>query len=598
MTKRKIKKYITKRNNVMKSTKKMRKIRITRKNKRGGEPSDEYKQKNLFRRALNNLIIQIKNKKNIKQAVNSIIKTFEKNRLINTLIPITIEGKPVDKETYSLAKKPVSIYDFVSPITVIFDNLTGILSDDDIIRILNTYFLNGGNFNNLSSRFKESPFNHEIKKNRVNNVKILLNKSNPFHIIEDGLDEETKIKLSELIPNEQQITHQTSIEGTIEKQSMEQSLIEETVNKEPVIEDKPLINEKLTLPFPLPEDNNIGYERAIVPEFWKPIFENGEELLRIREKFLGIYEIDKYTSDIQKRIKICDLLETIIPGYFTRYSLGFRETAKTLVNTNILNCFITLFYGIILYRLYETKQDYLFIFKGGRALQLSLVDIINIGKYFSEDTDILIIPNRFVGGVYDLEKMENLSEHIAYLIKWMIPEEINVFVSLPTNPKNTNKDITKLLYNDDKLFKALSDIGFGEINEDIKKYFENLSYSPLYVDELETISLFITPTLDDMLAEKLFYYGKYLKFKAMITRQEPIMDQDYSNLTLEECDRILFKFMRAILKLVEAILKRDYSDVTDLNSRDSVKLMLREFMRDYKDYTNEEKENIIISIFP
>jgi hypothetical protein len=599
MTKHKIKKYITKRKNVIKGTrfikgtKKMTKIRITRKNKKGGEPSDEYKQKNLFRRALNNLIIQIKNKKNIKQAVNSIIKTFEKNKLINTLIPITIEGKPVDKETYSLAKKPVSIYDFVSPITVIFDNLTGILSDDDIIRILNTYFLNGGNFNNLSSRFKESPFKHEIKKNRVNNVKILLNKSNPFHIIEDGLDEETKIKLSELLPNVQQLTQQSSIEGAIEKQS-----IEETVNEEPVVEDKSLINEKLTLPFPLPQDNNIGYERAIVPEFWKPIFENGEELLRIREKFLGIYEIDRYTSDIQKRIKICDLLETIIPGYLTRYSLSFKEKAKTLVNTNILNCFITLFYGMILYRLYETKQDYLFMFKGGRALQLSLVDINDIGKYFSEDTDILIIPNRFVGGMYDLEKMENLSEHIAYLIKWMIPEEINVFVSLPTNPKNTNKDITKLLYNDDTLFKALSDIGFGDINEDIKRFFDNLNYSPLYIDELESIALFVTPTLDDMLAEKLFYYGKYLKFKGMITRREPIMDQDYSNITLEECDRILFKFMRAILKLVEAILKRDYSDVTDLNSRDSAKLMLREFMRDYKDYTNEEKENIIISIFP
>ena len=105
--------------------------------------------------------------------------------------------------------------------------------------------------------------------------------------------------------------------------------------------------------------------------------------------------------------------------------------------------------------------------------------------------------------------MENLSEHIGYLIKWMIPEEINVIVSLPTNPKNTNKDITKLLYNDDKLFKALSDIGFGEINEDIRKYFVNLSYSPIYIDNFETISLFITPTLDDMLSEKLFYYTKY-----------------------------------------------------------------------------------------
>jgi hypothetical protein len=590
MTRRKIKKYFTKRKNIINSTKvikgskKIKKIGVTKKNKQGGEASDEYKQKNQFRRTLNNFIIQIRNKKNVKQAVNSIIKTFEKNKLINTLIPITIEGKPIDKETYSLAKKPVAVYDFVSPITVIFDNLTGVIPDEDIIKILNVYFLNGGNFNNISSRFKESPFNHEVKKKRVNNVKILLNKSNPFHIIEDGLDEEIKIKLSELIPNEQQIVSQ---------EPMEEQLVGEKIIKE-----NPITNEKLILPFPLPQNNDIGYDRTVVPEFWKPIFQNGDELLQIRENFMRIYEIDRYTTDIQKRIKICDSLETIIPSYLTKYSLGFRETAKTLVNMNILNCFITLFYGMILYRLYDTKQDYLFLFKGGRALQLSLVDINDIGKYFSEDTDILIIPNKFEGTVYDLEKMENLSEHIAYLIKWMIPEEINVFVSLPTNPKNTNKNITKLLYNDDKLFKALSDIGFEEINEEIKKFFDHLSYSPFYVDEFETTVLFITPTLDDMLAEKLFYYAKYLKLNGIISRQEPIMEEKYFNLTTEECERILFKFKRAILKLVEAILKRDYSDVTDLSSKDSSKLILREFIRDYKDYTTQEKEDIVISIFP
>jgi len=610
MTKRKIKKHLTKRKNVINGTRvinctqKNKKIRLTRKSKYGrqykrggGDISEEYKQKNIFRRAFNNFVIQISNKRNIKQAVNSIINTFEKNKLINTLIPITIEGKPVDKETYSLAKRPVAIYDFVSPITVIFDNLTGVLSDEDIIRILNVYYLNGGNFNNLSSRFKESPFKHEVKKNRVNNIKMLLNKSNPFHVIEDGLDEETKIRLAELIPNEQQIT---SHDPVIHEPVIQEPVIQEIVVEEPVLKTDSITEEKLIkliLPSPLPQDNTIGYDRTVVPEFWKPIFQNGEELLQIREKFMSIYEIDRYTSDIQKRIKICDLLETIIPGYLTKYSLGFRETAKTLVNVNILNCFITLFYGMILYKLYETKQDYLFIFKGGRALQLSLVDIADIGKYFSEDTDILIIPNRLQGIVYDLEKMENLSEHIAYLIKWMIPEEINVFVSLPTNPKNTNKDITKILYNDNKLFKALSDIGFGDINEDIRKFFDNLSYSPFYLDEFQTTALFITPTLDDMLAEKLFYYAKYLKYRGMINRREPIMEQEYSNLTMEECERILFKFKRAIVKLVEAILKRDYSDVTDLNSNDSAKLILREFISDYKDYTNQEKEDIVISIF-
>jgi hypothetical protein len=179
-----------------------------------------------------------------------------------------------------------------------------------------------------------------------------------------------------------------------------------------------------------------------------------------------------------------------------------------------------------------------------------------------------------------------------------IPEEINVVVSLPTNPKNTNKDITKLLYNDDKLFKALSDIGFGEISEDIRKYFDNLSYSRIYISDFETSSLFITPTLDDILSEKLFYYAKYFKFKKLLDKNEPVIDSKYSNLTKEDCDYLLFKFKRAILKLVEAIVKRDYTEVVDFERTNTSRLILRGFIGNFEDYTNDEKEDIIINIFP
>ena len=593
MTKRKLKKNITKRKFSNRKTKKNTRKNSTKKNKYGGNEEKEKSQleliqeeKGKFRSDLNKYVKYIsdaQSRNQIKDGIRSLINFFTNNKMINTLIPVTDTGKYIEKDKQTSTEK---IVDYVSPVIFILDNLTGIelLWEKEIVRILNAYFIDGGNFNNLSSRFKESPFEHEVNKTRVNNIKLLLDKSNPFHIMEEGLDENTKTKLAELISDEQQII----------SQKPEETIVEQSIT----ITEKPITNINLTLPYMLPSDNDVGYDRSSVPEFWKPIFKNGQELLEIREKFMGIYEIDRYTSDIQKRIQICDLLERIFPGYLTKYTLDYRETAKSLINFNILNCFITLFYGMILYRLYETKQDYLFIFKGGRALQLSLVDIIDIGKYFSEDTDILIVPNRFEGGIYDLNKMKNLSEHIAYLIKWMIPKEINVFVSLPTNPKNTNKDITKLLYNDGKLFKALSDIGFGEISEDIRKFFDNLSYSPIYINEFETNALYITPTIDDMLAEKLFYYAKYLKFKMILTKKEPIMEEEYANLTIEECDRILFKFKRAILKLVEAILKRDYSDVTDLQSRDSSKLILREFIKDFEDYSNDEKEQIVLSIFP
>lgn len=597
MTKRYVKRNISKRKTYNAKTKKNCKITKQIKNlnkiRHGGEPSEEFKQKALFRRTLYNMISFITNKKNsknkLKEGINILIKFFNNNKMINTLIPVSSNGKFVDKETGK-----IPIVDFVSPIIFMLDSFSGILiiTDSDIIRILDAYFKNGGNFNSLSSRFKISPFKNELQKGRVKNIQMLLDKRNAFHIYEEGLDEETKIKLAEIIPTQREI---------ISKLEPELSQVQETdSNKVLQLEQESAfkINQKpnhikLELPYPLP-DNQGGYNRTIVPEFWKPIFQNDEELLRIREKFIDIYRLDKYDANNLEKINICETLETIIPSYLTGYSLGADKISR---NINILNCFITLFYGMLLYKLHETKQDYLFTFKGGRALQLSLVDISDVSKYFSEDTDILIIPNPERDSKYDPVKMENLSEHIGYLVKWMIPEEINIIVSLPTDPKNTNKDITKILYNDDKLYKALSDIAFEEINPDIRKYFDNLSYSVIYINSFETKSLFITPTLDDILSEKLFYYAKYFKLRKLLEKNEPINDRKYANLTKGACDYLLHKFSRAISKLVEAIIKRDYTGVVDFEKKDTSRLILRGFIGNFEDYTNQEKEDVIISLF-
>lgn len=578
MTKRKniykkTKKHISKR-----SIKKMKKHLFTRKQKYGGEPSVEFKEKNAFRRSFNNIIIQISNKKNVNQALKMMTNLFQKNKLINTLIPVTQSGKPVDKETYSLAKKPVVIYDFVSPITVLFDNVSEILSNDDMLRLLQTYYINGGNFNNLSSRFKESPFDHEVDKKRDVNVKLLLNKSYPFHIIEEGLSDDTKNKLAELIPNEQQIYNEITDVTPVEHSS----------------------NTKLTLPYILPENESDGYETHVVPDFWKPIFQNGVELTDIKETFMGIYEKDKLINSTKK--EICKILETIIPGYYVKEYLMDNETEETFVKTNILNCFITLLYGIVLYKLYDTNQEYLFMFKGGRALQLSLVDIPNIGTYFSDDTDILIIPNKIVNAVYDERKMENLSAHIAYLVKWMLPPELNVIVSLPSNSHNKNKEVTKLLYNKDKLYRPLSDIGFGVINEEITPYFESKSYFPMYVDQFETSALFITPTLDNMLAEKLYFYSKYFMLKQKLERNIPIDEEKYISLSIDDCKYLMFKFYRAILKLTEAIIKRDNATISDANSTLNIKSLSKSLTNhiidEFKLYKSEEIENIVNNIYP
>ena len=549
-----------------------------KRNKYGGDREQirdiQFKKKR-FRQNFKDLVIQITNKKNINQAVNSIIKDFNNLDNINTLIPISNIGKPLDVDTYT-KKNP--IVDFVSPVMVIFDNLSGKISENDIVRLLTAYYKNGGNMNAPSNRFKITPFENEVRKKRIENIKLLLNRDYPFHIIEDGLSAEIKEQLSELIPTEQKITSTPNNE------------INTNTSNINVIND---------IPYPSEED----YNRDDVPEFWKPMFNDGEELTSLKNTFMNIYELDKYTENVQKRFHICDLLEKLIPTYLTKYSLHNTDTPKTLVTMNILNCFITLLYGIITYKLYEHNQDYLLLFKGGRAVQLSLTDIPNVTKYFSEDADILIIPNKATNAPYNEAKMKNLSYHIAYLIKWFIPPEINIIVTLPNTPKNPNSEITKIIYNDEKVYKALSDIGFGTIKEDIERYFNNPSYSPFYVDDFETTALFITPTIDDILSEKLYFYAKYYVMLNKIRRREPILEKGYEQVNENDCEYYMHKFNRAIKYIVQSIVRRDYSNLEMLNKAENTKdeninalvsnkVIIPDMDPQFKKYPNAVKENI------
>ena len=65
--KKNVKKNLTKRKRYIRKTKKNKKRNYTKKIKRGGDVSEEYNKKKLFRRNFNNLIIQINNGKNVKQ---------------------------------------------------------------------------------------------------------------------------------------------------------------------------------------------------------------------------------------------------------------------------------------------------------------------------------------------------------------------------------------------------------------------------------------------------------------------------------------------------------------------------------------------------
>jgi hypothetical protein len=232
---------------------------------------------------------------------------------------------------------------------------------------------------------------------------------------------------------------------------------------------------------------------------------------------------------------------------------------------------------------------------------LSLSDIKNVGKYFSEDADILIVPNKSTASVYDLEKMRNLAGHLAYLIKWFIPSDINIVVSLPDNPNNTNKEITKLLYNDNRLYKALSDIGFGKLSDIVAKYFENPNYFVFYVDDFESNSLFIVPTIKDMLTEKLFFYMRYSLLFALLNstdKNKPQPPKGYENITAQECSNFMFKFNRAIKHLVSSLIVKDYGDITDpYEIADISRLIISEYMHNIDEFSNIEKNKITDELF-
>ncbi len=109
MTKRKIKRQnITKRRKGSVKTRKYKRTMITKKNRKGGEPTasviaSEQEKKTLFRRYLNDLIIEIsdknKSKNKIKETITKFLKFFTENDMINTLIPVSESGKYVDKES-------------------------------------------------------------------------------------------------------------------------------------------------------------------------------------------------------------------------------------------------------------------------------------------------------------------------------------------------------------------------------------------------------------------------------------------------------------------------------------------------------------------
>lgn len=546
-------KIIKTRKNFKRSQKrnKLNKYKKTRSKKGGGENEKKIQFiKDDFRRIFLNTFnklqtaINSKNTEKIIEVAQGFKNFIGSNRpRINTLIPVTTNTIPIDKQSNS-ANTPIIA--FVPLLVVILDNI-----DDTNIRkdFIQNFIQNTGNINLKSYSKDITALSTAIKLQDKELVKFLLKKGADIKLLTD----EQVTSLNELLK-------EAEIVDIIEPPSA------------PVV--------KLIIPTELPSVS--GYSSEFEPEFWKPIFEPNE-MITIRNKINMMMNADGNipikNSEVSELWSVCKINETMIPTYFTQTKNAPYEVFGSMIgdqdvdfsNYNIVLCSALIILGIISNKM--IGQDYKIIFKGGKAIQMVLAGIKETTKYKTEDIDLLILPNLDIP--YDLKTVKNLSGHLAYLLRWFLNTQYNVSVQSPNienlraNPflyklsyvkVNKKRDYRTQNLVDD--FRQFSDIDFKQTPDNIKDYFDKSIEYKFYIPELEENVLYRCPNLGSLLNEKIHYYAKYFGIKKSLEERKPITEEEYKNTTIQDCDRFLEKFKRAILAMNNGLLKPKFSGIT------------------------------------
>lgn len=314
-------------------------------------------------------------------------------------------------------------------------------------------------------------------------------------------------------------------------------------------------------PAALPLATGPSYDTTLT--FWKPLFP-GTELNDLKTKFDSLIagDLEIKHTDI---CKLCQFLKTIIPSFHVSFEsvkningLVVFKQPRDIQNTNIILCATMLLLGIIAKKL--EKQDYTFMFKGGKGVQLAFAhaerkDEKKYGEYESEDIDLIIIPNK-KGVSYDADKAKDLALNISYLIRWFF--ETNYKDNLDSQIMATNPNVVKFAYQalrDDKTplgnKLALMDIDFSKIpDENIPFYKDKIKmfHKKTNDDGLSEDMLFYFQSLKQQIDEKLYYYLLYTKYKKMLQSRPAIeiTDDKYKTLTVNECKYFLKKFKKSL----------------------------------------------------
>lgn len=273
------------------------------------------------------------------------------------------------------------------------------------------------------------------------------------------------------------------------------------------------------------------------PEFWKPLFKKNE-LFELREKVRTMlapdFQIKLVNKEVPELWSACKIVKQYFPSFFVPMknksyviASGYtRDQEVDFSNYQILCCTSMLLFGILSARFVLKDQDYQLVFKGGKAIQMGLPT-----EYVSEDIDIVVEP--IVD--YDPVLIQNITGHLALLMKWLLPLEISVL------PPGANPHIYKLSFQlSNHRFRPFADLDFKQIDPR-DPFFRELDTDQYFIEPLDEHALFKRPTIEKILEEKLFYYTKYKRNLEQIN--QGIMVEGVDKRT---CEYFMTKFKRAI----------------------------------------------------
>jgi len=642
------------------------KTKITRKNKLhigGGVPIAEQiqsvKHRDDFRSMFNNTFHVIYKTQTdpepskYEESVKELMRSMKRLRTgINTLIPITVDYMPLNKKTYKQSVTP--LIGFVPFLSIIIRHLKNI---QDVRRIFIEFKRNSGNINLASVKGNITALSVAIEVGNIYIIKELIK----IGADTNTLTEDSQTQLQQLIVAETARTPQPEIppdvvepipefvhinsltnqpqidepikpkkerrQKTVELQNLSMQLA--SIVQQSILPTPTPVMAKLSLPFELP--GQTGYPLNAIPAFWAPIFnKTPTELIHLRDKIRDALALDNVIpmakNEIQNIWSICEMIQTMIPTYYVPtknapYWIGttmYADKPIDFTRFNMTLCTCLIIFGILSDRM--IGQDYEFIFKGGKAIQLELGQISGNPQYISEDIDILVRPAQ--GVAYNRDVAKNLASHIGYLIKWFLtyielptellkddtkPVSLTIAVALPDVQDNTicdstakaNPNIVKISYNKiaTRICRAFADIDFKETPAEVSPYFEKTHKYPFHIEGLQTDVLFICPNIGSLIDEKIYLYAKYTRFKLLLEAGEKIIEEGYETVNLDTCRFYREKFSKALLALTLGLVRSRQPGLLNATLL-SYQVKFVEKRMDAHKITDPLKTEIMKSLFP